>query len=57
MSKKNVLNERRIIDALITRLDCSNGDAQGVYEAATMSRPELFSGLLTEAQVIDAICA
>lgn len=50
------MNERKIIDAIIRKLDVTNGDAQSIYEAAEMTRPELFDGTKTDAQIIKELC-
>ena len=54
MPKK--INERKIIDAIIERLEVSNGDAQGIYEAAQMSQPELFNGSKSQQEIIEELC-
>jgi hypothetical protein len=50
------MNERKIIDAITRKLDVSNGDAQGIFEAAEMTRPELFDGSRTDAEIIKELC-
>ena len=50
------MNERKIIDTIIRKLEVSNGDAQAIYEAAEMTHPEWFDGSLTDAQIIKNIC-
>ena len=50
------MDERKIIDAITRKLKVCNGDAQGIFEAAEMTRPELFDGSKTDAEIIKALC-
>lgn len=54
--QKAFINERRVIDAIIKNLEVSNGDAQSIYEAAELTRPELFGGQFSEAEIIQELC-